>query len=45
MIYPASYPATQNFPMPKPKRQYDAVEVSLNKRFAKNWFAALVGRR
>ena len=26
--------------MPKPKRQYDAVEVSLNKRFAKNWFAA-----
>ncbi len=25
--------------MPKPKRQYDAMELSLNRRFASNWFA------
>ena len=35
-IYPASYPATANFPMPKPERKYDAVEVSLSRRFSKN---------
>ena len=39
-LYPASFPATADFPMPKPKRQYDALELSLNRRFAKNWFAA-----
>ena len=39
-IFPASYPATANFPMPKPLRQYDAMELSVNRRFAKNWFAA-----
>jgi hypothetical protein len=40
-IFPASYPDfTANFPMPKPLRQYDALELGLNRRFAKNWFAA-----
>jgi hypothetical protein len=29
---------TPDFPMPKPKRQYDALEVSFNRRFSKNWF-------
>ncbi len=29
---------TPDFPMPKPKRQYDALEVSFNRRFAKSWF-------
>jgi hypothetical protein len=37
-IYPASYAATQPFPMPKPKRQYDALELTLNRRFAQRWF-------
>ena len=37
-IYPAAYPATPNFPMPKPKRQYDALELSVSRRFSKNWF-------
>ena len=27
--YPASYPATANFATPKPKRQYDALELTL----------------
>jgi hypothetical protein len=27
------------FKTPKPKRQYDALEISLNRRFAHNWFA------
>jgi len=36
--YPAAYPATKDFPMPKPKRQYDAVELGLSRRFSKNWF-------
>ena len=39
-IYPASYPATADFAMPKPKRQYDALEISLSRRFSKNWFAS-----
>jgi len=39
-IYPASYAATKDFPMPKPERRYDAVEVSLSRRFSKNWFAS-----
>jgi len=38
--YPAAFPATANFAMPKPKRQYDAVEVSASRRFSKNWFAS-----
>jgi hypothetical protein len=39
-IYPASYAATPDFEMPKPKRQYDAVDLTLNRRFSKNWFAS-----
>lgn len=39
-IYPASYPATADFAMPKPKRQYDGLEVSLSRRFARNWFVS-----
>jgi hypothetical protein len=31
---------TSVFPTPKPKRQYDALEVSLQKRFSNNWFAS-----
>jgi outer membrane receptor protein involved in Fe transport len=31
---------TETFATPKPKRQYDAVEVSLQKRFSDNWFAS-----
>lgn len=38
--YPASYPATADFPMPKPKRQYDALELSVSRRFSRNWFAS-----
>ena len=30
--------ATTPFNIPKPKRQYDALQVSLNRRFAGNWF-------
>jgi hypothetical protein len=30
--------ATTPFDVPKPKRQYDAVQVSLNRRFSNNWF-------
>ena len=26
--------------MPKPKRQYDALELSLSRRFSKNWFGS-----
>ena len=29
---------TAPFPTPKPKRQYDALELTLNKRFAQRWF-------
>jgi len=39
-IYPASYPNTANFAMPKPKRQYDAVELGVSRRFSNRWFAA-----
>jgi Carboxypeptidase regulatory-like domain/TonB-dependent Receptor Plug Domain len=39
-LYPASFPTTADFPMPKPKRQYDAFTASINRRFARNWFAA-----
>ncbi len=31
---------TPVFDTPKPKRQYDALEVSLEKRFSNNWFAS-----
>jgi hypothetical protein len=30
--------ATPAFNIPKPKRQYDALQVSLNRRFSNNWF-------
>jgi hypothetical protein len=30
--------ATTPFKIPKPKRQYDALQVSLNRRFSGNWF-------
>jgi hypothetical protein len=40
-VTPASYPDfTANFATPKPKRQYDALEVSLERRFSKNWFGS-----
>ncbi len=29
-----------SFPMPKPKRQYDAVELGISRRFANNWFGS-----
>ena len=41
-ITPASYPAaTANFQTPKPKRQDDALELTLDRRFAKNWFGSV----
>ncbi len=41
-ITPASYPAfTANFPTPKPKRQYDALELSLERRFSNHWFGSI----
>jgi hypothetical protein len=30
--------STPDFLMPRPKRQYDALELSLNRRFFKSWF-------
>jgi hypothetical protein len=30
--------STPDFPMPRPKRQYDALELSFNRRFLKSWF-------
>jgi len=39
-LTPASYPATANFATPKPKRQYDALEITLERRFSKNWFGS-----
>jgi hypothetical protein len=32
------YGATPDFPMPRPDRRYDALELSLNRRFANSWF-------
>jgi hypothetical protein len=32
--------ATASFDTPKPKRTYDALELTLNRRFANNWFAS-----
>jgi hypothetical protein len=38
---PTSFaPLTPTFRTPKPKRQYDAVEVGLSRRFADRWFAS-----
>jgi hypothetical protein len=34
-----SFSTYGEFPMPKPKRQYDAMELTLNRRFGNNWFA------
>ena len=39
-ITPSSYPSTENFPTPRPKRQFDALELTLERRFSKNWFAS-----
>jgi outer membrane receptor protein involved in Fe transport len=39
-ITPASYAPTANFATPKPKRQYDALEITLERRFSKNWFGS-----
>ena len=36
----AEFDAEQPFPTPKPLRQYDALELTLNRRFSKNWLAA-----
>ncbi len=30
--------ATPDFPMPKPKREYDALQITFNRRFANSWF-------
>ena len=32
------YGATPDFKMPKPDRQYDALEIAVNRRFSNNWF-------
>jgi hypothetical protein len=32
------YGATPDFPMPPPLRKYDALELSINRRFSNNWF-------
>jgi hypothetical protein len=38
---PTSFaPLTPTFRTPKPKRQYDAVEFGLSRRFANNWFGS-----
>ena len=40
LITPPSYPDfTDPFPTPKAKRQYDALELTWERRFSKNWFA------
>jgi outer membrane receptor protein involved in Fe transport len=41
-LTPTSYPDfTAPFPTPKPKRQFDALELSLERRFSKNWFGSI----
>jgi hypothetical protein len=40
-ITPAAHAATANFPTPKPKRQFDALEVTLERRFSNNWFGSV----
>jgi len=32
------YTATPDYPMPRPDRRYDALELSLNRRFSDGWF-------
>lgn len=32
------YTATPDYPMPRPMRNYDALELSLNRRFSDGWF-------
>jgi hypothetical protein len=32
--------ATPVFDLPKPKRNYDALEISINRRFSENWFVS-----
>jgi hypothetical protein len=40
-VFPPTYPAaTPPFPTPLPKRQYDALEVTAERRFARGWFAS-----
>jgi hypothetical protein len=39
-FYHASYPNTPNFDIPKPKRIYDALELTASRRFSNNWFAS-----
>ena len=33
-------PLTGTFATPKPKRQYDAVELGISRRFSNNWFGS-----
>jgi hypothetical protein len=40
-ITPASYASTANFPTPRPKRQFDALELTLERRFSNNWFGSV----
>jgi hypothetical protein len=39
-ITPPAYHNTAPFPTPKPKRQFDAVEVTFERRFSNNWFGS-----
>ena len=39
-ITPASAGATANFATPKPKRQFDALELTVERRFSNNWFGS-----
>jgi len=39
-LYPSAHALTPDFPMPKPLRQYDALELSVSRRFSRNWFAS-----
>jgi hypothetical protein len=39
-IYPAAYPNTPDFAMPKARRVYDALELTASRRFSRNWFAS-----
>jgi hypothetical protein len=37
---PSGSPRTGTFAMPKAKRQYDAVELGISRRFSNNWFGS-----
>jgi hypothetical protein len=39
-ITPPAHGATAPFATPRPERKYDALEVTLERRFSKNWFAS-----